>query len=275
MKEEFDVNLGDEQSIEEMFDQGGVELYVDKKSEKLKLSPLAQGVLRKSVVALGPVVESIVKLNAVHRALTEKLTEGSDAIVHDSIAKSFLSGIVYYLIMIFPTVLILAVMFRLYNHARTLSLSHYVMFLATYFSFSSGMLFVLSYRADGDVLVDFRITMEGVFVLYMFVNCSLFFVLAGLILIDVLSRRCRNLNALVELGLLTFVGVQMFFHVLERTMEDDEPDLNYHYFILYFAGFLLVLLDRRFMILRSQNVDAGWIATCRHFVSALRKKSEK
>lgn len=243
----------------------GLEHWVEK-SVKDSVSPFVSDVLVQGTASVvEPVLDGIEKLAAANGELSQRMSLKLRERV-PIVEKPFYAGFVTYIVLLFPTVLVISLVLKVKRGFSKLSVGHLVILGNFYFLLLSGGCFVATLLGSVDVLQTFRHHNLQMFDFVMVLHGILF---AGHVMTHIrVALQEHDKNALIHTFLLFTIGLHFFVHSYRHAMHNEDPHVDKRAYLVYAGIFLFVLYeltvnqirrsqDKKVMTLNNTSISAS------------------
>lgn len=233
------------------FKSKGFEKWIKYNSDQLP--ELVKGTILKATDVLRPVAYKLEDVAEANGMLTEDLAERFHRAV-PSIRKSpFYDGILFYLVLLFPTVIVTWLVLKIHARLAQLTVAHYVIAANLYFGMMSVLCLFMSLLSHNDILIVFAHRSKSLFEAFTLLHALLFVVhLTMHAAVAYVTKSSKDLGQLVSIFC---VGLHFFVHAYKRTIFNQDPNIGAPAYFLYSIIFLYTLYDRGITILEAAAND--------------------
>lgn len=237
----------------EEFKRQGFEKWIDFNSESLPV--IVKATLVKTTKVLSPLaygVESAAQMNdRLSREVAARLHRFLP-IIQES---PFYSGILFYILILCPTVLAAWLILKIHARLAFLTVAHYVVPINLYFGAMSVLCLLMSLISRTDILIVFRHRSPSAADTFMIVHAFLF--LLHLSLHGLLAYVSRSSKDLIQFVSIVCVGLHFYVHAYKRAILDQNPNIGPPAYFLYALIFLYTLYDRGIGIIEAAVTDVS------------------
>lgn len=235
-------------NLGKQFKDKGLEKWIIYNSESLPV--IVKGSIQKATEAFAPFANKFEKVVEAEEMLSHQVTERLNHIMPSIKRSPFYQGILFYLVLLFPTVLATWLVLKIHARLSQLTVAHYVVAINLYFGTMSVLCLFMSLLSSNDILIVFRHRSRTAFEAFTLLH-ALFFVL-HLFLHGVVSRNSKDYGQLVSMFC---VGLHFFVHAYKRTIFNQDPNIGAPAYFLYSVIFLYTLYDRGITIIEAAVKD--------------------
>lgn len=243
----------------------GLEHWVER-SVKDSVSPFVSDALVQGTASVvEPVLDGIEKLATANDVLSKRMSLKLRERV-PIVEKPFYAGFVTYLVLLFPTVLVISLALKVKRGISKLSVGHMAIVGNFYFLLLSGGCFIATLLGSVDVLQTFRHHNLQMFDFVMVLHGTLF---ATHVLAHIRAAlQVRDKTALIHTFLLFTIGLHFFVHSYRHAMHNEDPHVDKRSYLVYTGIFLFVLYeltvkqirnsqDKKVMTLNKTSISAS------------------
>lgn len=211
------------------------------------------GALRKSAAALVPFFDYLAIAADTNNRLVDHVGMEIDRYTHVNIAESpFMSGMVFYCVLLIPLVTVITLGRRLANSSTSLTPSHCIIFANLYFIFVSLASVIASLILHCDVVTYCYLHYERAFIVANL--CLALHYLIHVILLGLQSALTMDQIHAAQLVATLSVGLHYFLCTWRKVFTDSVPVMFWFNYVMY-ATVFGVILYQRFDRLTSRQID--------------------
>lgn len=201
------------------------------------------GALRKSAAALTPFFDYLVIAADTNNRLVDHVGAEIDRYTHVNISSSpFLSGILFYCVLLIPLLTLFSFVRRLFDTSSKLTASHYIVLGNAYFLIMCVLNAIIAQFTEEDPMAIFFHKYERSFIIAnLFLATYYVWHIAMLSLQAALSFDRRNFSQLVAT---LAVGVHYFIFTWRNIFTDKPPYMFTFNYLIYATIFIFILHER-------------------------------
>lgn len=236
------------QALAENFKMHGFETWME--SNVNMFPDVVRATLFKTGNILEPLVEAVEEAAEVNERLTEEVAQQITQYIPLIRKSPFYSGILFYVILLFPLVLSVALVLRVNSRLFSVSVNHYIIVGNLYFGAMSVVCFFMSILSGTDILIVFQHRSSSTAETFMVVNAFLY--LVHLFLHGLDSYTSKSKKTLGQLVCALSIGMHFYSHAYKRAILHQDPHIGAFAYFLYSGLFLYTLYDRGVDLIETQ-----------------------
>lgn len=251
MEKERDDAMKTLKSIGKEFESKGFENWIKINSESLPF--IVKGSIFKASEAFAPIAQKFEIVAEANDLLSKEVASRLHKMLPSIKRSPFYDGILFYILLLCPTVLAVWLVLKVHGRLSQLSVAHYVVAINLYFGTMSLLCLFMSLLSHNDILIVFRHRSRSAFEAFTLLHALLFVLHLGLHgVIAHVSKYSKDYGQLVSIFC---VGLHFFVHAYKRAILNQDPNIGAPAYFLYAIIFLYTLYDRGITILEAAVND--------------------
>lgn len=224
----------------EQFQQDGFHTWL--KSNLDTLPPIFRETILKTSVALDPVIQGVEGASELNERLTSETTEAITRYLPMIRESPFYTGLIFYIILLFPTVAAFWLVARVRARLSLLTIEHYLITINLYFGAMSTVCTIMTLVSGTDILVVFRHRSRHIAESFMLFHGLLFII--HLVLHGMTAYVSGSRKDFAQYICISCVGLHFFLHAYKRAILDLDPNVGTTAYVIYAFIFWYMLYDR-------------------------------
>lgn len=224
----------------EQFQQDGFHTWL--KSNLDTLPPIFRETILKTSVALDPVIQGVEGASELNERLTFETTEAITRYLPMIRESPFYTGLIFYIILLFPTVAAFWLVARVRARLSLLTVEHYLITINLYFGAMSTVCTIMTLLSGTDILVIFHHRSRRIAESFMLFHGLLFII--HLVLHGMTAYVSGSRKDFAQYICISCIGLHFFLHAYKRAILDLDPNVGTTAYVIYAFIFWYLLYDR-------------------------------
>lgn len=252
MERKREESLIELKALGKEFKDKGFEKWIKYNAESLPV--LVKGSIEKATEAFAPIADKLESVADANTKLTNEVSTRLHHIMPKIKESPFYEGILFYVMLLCPTVLATWLVLKIHARLSQLTIAHHVVAVNLYFATMSVLCLFMSLLSRNDILIVFRHRSQPAFEAFTLLHALLF--VLHLALHAVVAYVTKSSKDLLQLISMFCVGLHFFFHAYKRTIFNQDPNIGSPAYFLYSIIFCYTLYDRGLTIVDAALNDS-------------------
>lgn len=240
LKKEYDELMASLEGVVDKFRNDGFHTWLQQNLDAVP--PVMRETILKTSSALNPLLDGVDEVASLNEKLTNETADVITRYVPGIKDSPFYTGLIFYMILLFPTVVALWLVLKVRARLSQLTVEHYLIALNLYFGSMSTVCAVMTITGGVDVLIVFRHRSLHVAEPFMLVHGLLFVV--HLVMHGMTAYISGSRKDFAQYICMSCIGLHFFMHAYKRTILGQDPNIGGAAYVLYAGVFLYTLYDR-------------------------------
>ncbi len=252
MEQKREESLMQLKALGREFKEQGLEKWIKYNAESLPV--IVKGSIEKATEAFAPLADKLESVADAKSMLTMEVSNRLHHILPKIKESPFYEGILFYVMLLFPTVLATWLVLKIHARLSQLTVAHYVVAINLYFATMSVLCLFMSLLSRNDILIVFRHRSQPAFEAFTLLHALLFVLHLGLhAVVAYVSKSSKDLGQFISIFC---VGLHFFVHAYKRTIFNQDPNIGSPAYFLYSIIFCYTLYDRGLTIVDAALNDS-------------------
>lgn len=234
------------------FKDDGFQIWLQRNLEKLP--PVAHQTVIKMTEALDPVLGGVKGVADINEHITRDTTDVITQLLPTVKANPFYTGLIFYIILLFPIVVVTWLVMKIRARLSMLTIEHYLIAINMYFGILSLVCTVMTLVGKTDILIIFRHRSQHLAETFMILHGFLFVI--HLILHGITAYMSGSRRDYAQYVVVACIGLHFFMNAYKRTILNQDANVGAPAYIIYAVSFMYILYDRGVHILEAAVKDS-------------------